>query len=152
MVGARGFEFTRKRSFNNIERTAGTVKQWKAVVSSANGSQTDHGSVISRKALWRGGRKIDVPPCHSLWRHARLHGLPPVGVSTSVLPTQGTIYGQASPAPIERPAGHEHSSRLMPAACFPALRVQVYVAVAAARSELQERMWLPGQKSGLIAL
>jgi hypothetical protein len=42
-----GFEFTRKRSFNNIERTAGTVKQWKAVVSSANGSQTDHGSVIT---------------------------------------------------------------------------------------------------------
>ena len=37
-----GFEFTRKRSFNNIERTAGKVKQWKAVVSSANGSQTDH--------------------------------------------------------------------------------------------------------------
>jgi hypothetical protein len=36
-----------KRSFNNIERTAGTVKQWKAVVSSANGSQTDHGSVIT---------------------------------------------------------------------------------------------------------
>jgi hypothetical protein len=42
MVGAIGFEFTRKRSFNNIERTAGTVKQGKAVVSSANGSQTDH--------------------------------------------------------------------------------------------------------------
>jgi hypothetical protein len=42
-----GFEFTRKRSFNNIERTAGTVKQWKTVVSSANGSQTDHGSVIT---------------------------------------------------------------------------------------------------------
>jgi hypothetical protein len=42
-----GFEFTRKRSFNNIERTAGNVKQWKAVVSSANGSQTDHGSVIT---------------------------------------------------------------------------------------------------------
>ncbi len=38
-----GFEFTRKRSFNNIERTAGNVKQWKAVVSSTNGSQTDHG-------------------------------------------------------------------------------------------------------------
>jgi hypothetical protein len=38
-----GFEFTRKRSFNNIERTAGSVKQWKALVSSANGSQTDHG-------------------------------------------------------------------------------------------------------------
>jgi hypothetical protein len=42
-----GFEFTRKRSFNNIERTAGTVEQWKAIVSSANGSQTDHGSVIT---------------------------------------------------------------------------------------------------------
>jgi hypothetical protein len=42
-----GFEFTRKRSFNNIKRTAGTVKQWKAVVGSANGSQTDHGSVIA---------------------------------------------------------------------------------------------------------
>ena len=42
-----GFEFTRKRSFNNIERTAGNVKQWKTVVSSANGSQTDHGSVIA---------------------------------------------------------------------------------------------------------
>jgi hypothetical protein len=42
-----GFEFTRKRSFNNIERTAGTVKQWKTMVSSANGSQTDHGSVIT---------------------------------------------------------------------------------------------------------
>jgi hypothetical protein len=42
-----GFEFTRKRSFNNIERTAGNVKQWKAVASSSNGSQTDHGSAIS---------------------------------------------------------------------------------------------------------
>ena len=42
-----GFEFTRKRSFNNIERTAGTVKQWKTVVSGANGSQTDHGAVIT---------------------------------------------------------------------------------------------------------
>lgn len=41
-----GFEFTRKRSFNNMERTAGTVRQWKTVVSSANGSQMDHGSVI----------------------------------------------------------------------------------------------------------
>jgi hypothetical protein len=37
-----GFEFTRKRSFNNIERTAGNVKRWKTVVGSANGSQTDH--------------------------------------------------------------------------------------------------------------
>jgi|ERR1700734_2562 len=37
-----GFEFTRKRRFNNIERTAGGVKQWKAVLSSTNGSQTDH--------------------------------------------------------------------------------------------------------------
>jgi hypothetical protein len=42
-----GFEFTRKRSFNNIERTAGTVEQWKTIVSSADGSQTDHGSGIS---------------------------------------------------------------------------------------------------------
>jgi hypothetical protein len=42
-----GFEFTQKRSFNNIERTAGNVKHWKALVSSANGSQTDHGSVIN---------------------------------------------------------------------------------------------------------
>jgi hypothetical protein len=42
-----GCEFTRKRSFNDIERTAGTAKQWKAVVSNANGSQTDHGSVIT---------------------------------------------------------------------------------------------------------
>jgi hypothetical protein len=42
MVGAIGFEFYSKRSFNNIETTAGTVKQWKTVVSSANGSQTDH--------------------------------------------------------------------------------------------------------------
>ena len=47
MVGAIGFEFTRKRSFNHIERMAGTVKQWKAIVSNANGSQTDHGSVIT---------------------------------------------------------------------------------------------------------
>jgi hypothetical protein len=47
-----GFEFTRKRSFNNIERAAGIVKQWKTMVSSANGSQTDHslpeGGVIDR--------------------------------------------------------------------------------------------------------
>jgi hypothetical protein len=42
-----GFEFTQKRSFNNIERTAGNVKHWKALVSSANGSQTDHGSAIN---------------------------------------------------------------------------------------------------------
>ena len=47
MAEIAGFEFTRKRSFNNIERAAGTVKQWKAVVGSANGSQTDHGSVIT---------------------------------------------------------------------------------------------------------
>lgn len=47
MVGAIGFEFARKRSFNDIERTAGTVEQWKAVVSSANGPQTDHGSAIT---------------------------------------------------------------------------------------------------------
>jgi len=43
-----GFEFTRKRSFNNIERAAGNVKHWKAVVSSANGSQTDHGLSVAR--------------------------------------------------------------------------------------------------------
>jgi hypothetical protein len=30
-----GFEFARKRSFNNIEGTAGNVKQWKAAA-------TDH--------------------------------------------------------------------------------------------------------------
>ena len=42
-----GFEFTQKRSFNNIECTAGTVKRWKTVVSSANGSQTDRGLVIT---------------------------------------------------------------------------------------------------------
>jgi hypothetical protein len=41
-----GFEFTRKRSFNNIERTAGNVKQRKTVVSSANGSQTDHSAAL----------------------------------------------------------------------------------------------------------
>ena len=48
-----GFEFTRKRSFNNIERTAGTVEQWKTIVSSANGSQTDHGSVSPQKEVGR---------------------------------------------------------------------------------------------------
>jgi hypothetical protein len=42
-----GFEFTRKRSFNNMERTAGIVKQWKTAVNSVNGSQTDHGSAIA---------------------------------------------------------------------------------------------------------
>ena len=42
-----GSEFTRKRSFNNVELTAGPVKQWKTVVSSANGSQMDHDSVIA---------------------------------------------------------------------------------------------------------
>ena len=41
------FEFTRNVVPTTIERTAGTVKQWKTVVSSANGSQTDHGSVIT---------------------------------------------------------------------------------------------------------
>jgi hypothetical protein len=44
MGGAIGSIFWGRRSFNKIERTAGTVKRWKAVVSSANGSQTDHGS------------------------------------------------------------------------------------------------------------
>jgi hypothetical protein len=38
------FEFARKRSFNNIERTAGTVKQLEDDGKHANGSQTDHGS------------------------------------------------------------------------------------------------------------
>jgi len=47
MVSTIGFEFWGRRSFNNIETTAGTVKQWKSVVSSANGSQTDHCSVIT---------------------------------------------------------------------------------------------------------
>jgi hypothetical protein len=48
LVGAIGFEFWGRRSFNNIERAAGTVKQWKTVVSSANGSQTDHGPRVDR--------------------------------------------------------------------------------------------------------
>ena len=39
-----GFEFSQKRSFNNIGNTAGTVKAMEDSVSSANGSQTDHGS------------------------------------------------------------------------------------------------------------
>ena len=69
-----GFEFTRKRSFNNIERTAGNEKQWKAVVSSANGSQTDHGSGITRKAP-RKDPKIDVLPRHSLSRKSEPYGL-----------------------------------------------------------------------------
>src|SRR5580704_17407861 len=42
MAERAGFEFTRKRSFNTKERTAGTVRQWKTVVRSANGSHTDH--------------------------------------------------------------------------------------------------------------
>ena len=54
MVGAIGFEFWGRRSFNNIERTAGTVKQWKAMVNSANGSQTDHGLVPN----WRVPTKV----------------------------------------------------------------------------------------------
>ena len=32
MVGTIGFEFWGRRSFNNIERRAGSVKQWKTVV------------------------------------------------------------------------------------------------------------------------
>jgi hypothetical protein len=56
------FEFTRKRSFNNIERTAGTVKQWKAVVGSANGSQTDHSLSVAdhplRERYWSSLAKI----------------------------------------------------------------------------------------------
>jgi|GEM_PF-2810961 len=47
MAESVGFEFTRKRSFNNIERTAGNVHQREAVVSTSHGSQTDHGSAIS---------------------------------------------------------------------------------------------------------
>jgi len=39
MVGAIGFEFWGRRSFNNIENAAGTVKQWKPMVSRANGSR-----------------------------------------------------------------------------------------------------------------
>jgi hypothetical protein len=53
-----GFEFTRKRSFNNIERMAGTVKQWKAVISSANGSQMDHGLSDHLKDANEGGRTL----------------------------------------------------------------------------------------------
>jgi hypothetical protein len=34
------------RSFNNIENAAGTLKAMEDSVSSANGSQTDHGSAI----------------------------------------------------------------------------------------------------------
>ena len=46
MVGAIGFEFHSKRSFNNIERTAGTVKAMEDSISSANGSQTDHSAAV----------------------------------------------------------------------------------------------------------
>jgi hypothetical protein len=57
-----GFEFTRKRSFNNIGRTAGNVKQWKALVSSANGSQTDHSLSVAdhplRERYWSSLAKI----------------------------------------------------------------------------------------------
>jgi hypothetical protein len=53
-----GFEFTQKRSFNNIECTAGNLKQWKAVASSANGSQTDHGSVIGKASMKMSGTFI----------------------------------------------------------------------------------------------
>ena len=48
MVGAIGFEFWGTASFNNIETTAGSVKQWKTVVSSANGSQMDHKRITAR--------------------------------------------------------------------------------------------------------
>ena len=41
-----GFEFTRKRCFNYIERTAGNVKKRKTVVSNVNGSQTDHSGAL----------------------------------------------------------------------------------------------------------
>ena len=56
MVGARGFEFWGRRSFNNIERTAGTVKQWKAVVAVL----TDHKRITGRahlKSANQGGHK-----------------------------------------------------------------------------------------------
>jgi hypothetical protein len=49
MVGAIGFEFWCRCSFNNIESAAGTVKQWKTVVSSANGSQTDHNASVAKR-------------------------------------------------------------------------------------------------------
>jgi hypothetical protein len=62
LVGAIGFEFTRKRSFNNMERTAGTVKQSKAVVGSANASQTDHSLSVAdhplRERYWSSPAKI----------------------------------------------------------------------------------------------
>jgi len=47
MVGAIGFEFWGRRSFNNIETTAGTVKQWKAVL-------TDH------KWITNGSRLVPI--------------------------------------------------------------------------------------------
>jgi hypothetical protein len=48
MVGAIGFEFWGRRSFNNIKPRRALLKQWKAVVSSANGSQTDHKQITQR--------------------------------------------------------------------------------------------------------
>jgi hypothetical protein len=35
--GESGIRIYSKTSFNNLERTAGTVKQWKTVASGANG-------------------------------------------------------------------------------------------------------------------
>jgi len=51
MVGAIGFEFWGRRSFNNIENAAGTVKHWKPMVSRANGSQTDHDASVANDVL-----------------------------------------------------------------------------------------------------
>jgi len=47
-MDAIGFEFWVTRSFNNIEARRAPLKQWKAVVDSANGSQMDHGSRVDR--------------------------------------------------------------------------------------------------------
>jgi len=62
-VGAIGFEFWDRCSFNNIESAAGTVKQSKAVVSSANGSQTDHNRCASMQQVRTQSRPIpqDLP-------------------------------------------------------------------------------------------
>jgi len=60
MVGAIGFEFWGRRSFNNIEAWRAPLKQWKAVVSSANGSQMDHKRITARahlKSANQGGHK-----------------------------------------------------------------------------------------------
>jgi hypothetical protein len=51
MVGAIGFEFWGRRIFNNMSRTAGTAKQWKTMVSCANGSKTDHNASVASDVL-----------------------------------------------------------------------------------------------------